>query len=1250
MTMPESNIDHTPDIRAPGRQEEPVEAETTTESATSEEEELRRMAFTDELTGLYNRRFMKTRVPNYILMAKKAGGAITLAMLDLDGFKGINDTYGHMTGDQVLVNFAKTINECVGDKGITIRYAGDEFTVVFLNIEKQEAKNLMDELVETLDKTIIDVGGSQGIKVNVSIGLANFPHDAQDYETLFKRADEALYHAKGAGKNRAIAYPDEGKLVAPGNISTLFPVERTVGFDDILAQLKLVTIDRITGKESKPELPILCGPRGGGKTRLLKELAKEAENRGYGVIDVTGQAGFNRPYYALVEAFGKVMRRDRTLLRELAEELDFSEKTELTKDIPELADVPNPPDDGGGEDRDTVIFKALNKLIFGLLRKSRQVFIVDDARLMDNLSMGFIDSFIAEFPQSNLDIVFAINTDTEQETEAGIMHILSGMNKTAQLAEVTRLIVPPLGPAHIADMLYQITGKIDIPEDILERLAERTSGNPLFIEELLKLIIERGIVLYDGANWTIRPFSTDDLPDSLDDILAERAEQLSDEDKEILKQAAVIGESFSVEVLSKLTGTSEQEVMDILERARKAYIIREDFRGESDYVFNSASTRNVFYDLWDEEERKDVHMEVAEAEMELHPDSSDEIFGKLVYHFQQAERWDKAAQVIALVRERDTRARIPEATRRLLQRRAYIDDMARESSLEKEDIGKAIKTLRDIRVAIQSLRLYPRENENVAKSIVRAFEGISYFFDKTEVLTFSINRETVLVNGQPPSPENADERLASEFYDLISPYNLQGFVFLKGLTENEIGDFFEIMKRKPDEVVDSWDQLLKEENIVHIKPDRKIYVAVGERKVVLGQDRIEVETAKKASGGDSEISEKVLQQVEKLLDDFREESSELLKALEEGVSPEKDFDRLMSVLREVSGYLPSQPTQTQPATATTETEKPTETTEQEPLPETQVDAETKPVKPPVPPPPPQHLRQQDIGAEGQILPEPVVPERSETGPTFGEFSPVQEWLEDLKADDRVVKARAVQNLVRIGVEAVEPCINGILENESPRFRRLLAMIVARIGRVGVNAFAQSFARDWRAETMANLISVADIFSDDPTVRERLKSLILSHESVVRDSVVEVLANFPDEVKQDAVKTAIESTDIAIKTSGVRAVGILGLKELSSLVTSSINKKAFIKSLPNTDFAIAAMKTAGELGDTSLVEPLEKIAKPNSFLTIGKSLPDNIRIEAINVLGKIGTKEAFNALKRLIKSRNNAIKTAAKAALESIAGG
>ena len=164
-----------------------------------------RLIFEDELTGIYNRRFLlnyfRYKVPWDSLEAQP----LSLLMMDLDHFKQINDTYGHETGDQVLVWVASLIKEVSGDEGLAIRYAGDEFIILMPNAEKKAALQVADQLLQRLHQEpaqLPDVDDE--LHITFSTGVASAPDDAYTGKALIQKADTALYYAKKTGRDRSV--------------------------------------------------------------------------------------------------------------------------------------------------------------------------------------------------------------------------------------------------------------------------------------------------------------------------------------------------------------------------------------------------------------------------------------------------------------------------------------------------------------------------------------------------------------------------------------------------------------------------------------------------------------------------------------------------------------------------------------------------------------------------------------------------------------------------------------------------------------------------------------------------------------------------------------------------------------------------------------------------------------------------------------------------------------------------------------
>ena len=1165
--------------------------------------DLRRLAFTDELTGLKNSRFLKYRAPAYINAAKKAGAPLCMAMMDMDGFKNVNDTYGHKAGDTLLANFGKMVAEHIGKAGVPIRYAGDEFAALLFNMDKSKSLDFMNEFLEKLSGKPIDIGDGNELPIRISVGLAGYPNDAQEYETLFKRADEALYAAKESGKGRVIAYPDEGKLVALGNISTLFPVEDMIGFEGVFADLKLNTIDRAVGDRAQPELPIVVGPRGAGKTRVLTELKKEAETRGIEAVYLTGMPTQNRPYDVMVKAFADVFRTHPEYLSEIGGSLNAQEREILMPDIPGLTELEETDERAPANDTpETTTFKALNKILFGLLREGRLLMIVDDAHIVDKATLRFIDSFVSEFPNSKLDLAFAITTeeDVGETSESNLTQLMGNLSKAANKAEIHRMEMTPLDVTDIAHFIYQITGHIDIPPEVLRALLDRTNGNPLFIEETLKVCIERELISYDGASWNIKSFGADQLPESIEDAVSERAAQLPERDKEILQKAAIMGENFDVKVLARLIDTDEQEILDVLEEARKAHIIQEDLTGKSDYSFNSVAGRNAFYYQIDENDRKKLHFNVAELEKEVNKDRLDEVLGKLAYHFQQAERYDKAVEILSQTADREVKAQIPDAIRRMLQRKIYVDDMTRKRQLTDEEIEKAIKGLRECRIAIQAIKFYPPENANVRKSVRKSFREIEYLLTLVPALSFTAYPKTILVNGQQPDPKKIDNNFVNYTHDLFDNYGLHGIIFMEGLTLEELTRFFEIFAMKREEVVDHWDELIKEKDLVHVKPDMTIYVAVGDKTSDLKGKSLSVGEGD-GEMGDNEATLKVMKKIEELLDEFRGESTKFLNKLEKtGDTRDPGLRQLVKLLDELGGFVPeemrSQPLQEKGSREVLRGERDT-------APESSDESEPKPEK----------VDRKD--------------------------DPMYRWILQIKSPDRVVKAKAVQNLVNTcGEEAIEPCLQAILEEDEKRVKQLLAVIISRIGKAGREKFAEFFNRDLPPEDLLSLCSVAVIFKDQEGVPERLLELLKSPFDDVKTAAFEALDDFPQEVKSQAVMEGLQSENHEIRVAALSKIGEIGNRDMIPDLIDDIDRKNVNNRLPDTSITIAAIRSLGDLKSAAAVDHLIKLAQSGGWFT--KTMPDDIRVAAIKALGKIGERKGLKALKKLKKDKVETVKKVA----------
>ena len=164
-----------------------------------EYEDLFERASQDMLTGLSNRRVFDERIKGMMESARRYKRPLTMLSMDLDHFKDINDTHGHMAGDEVLKSVARVLTEAVRSTDLLVRMGGDEFLLVLDNTDRSSAQVLAERLCRAIDG--LDVWADKQVKLGVSIGLAQL-QEAETLSQWLERADDILYHAKDNGRSQ----------------------------------------------------------------------------------------------------------------------------------------------------------------------------------------------------------------------------------------------------------------------------------------------------------------------------------------------------------------------------------------------------------------------------------------------------------------------------------------------------------------------------------------------------------------------------------------------------------------------------------------------------------------------------------------------------------------------------------------------------------------------------------------------------------------------------------------------------------------------------------------------------------------------------------------------------------------------------------------------------------------------------------------------------------------------------------------
>jgi diguanylate cyclase (GGDEF)-like protein len=160
-------------------------------------------ALRDGLTKAFNRKYFLTRLDTELAYARRHASPLSLVMLDVDHFKKINDTYGHVAGDGVLVMLAQLVMKTIRSEDVFARYGGEEFAIILPEIDKHNALQFGEKIRRITEKAVFRFEDTE-IPVTVSVGIATLTPEIQELTDFIKVADDQLYSAKAAGRNRVV--------------------------------------------------------------------------------------------------------------------------------------------------------------------------------------------------------------------------------------------------------------------------------------------------------------------------------------------------------------------------------------------------------------------------------------------------------------------------------------------------------------------------------------------------------------------------------------------------------------------------------------------------------------------------------------------------------------------------------------------------------------------------------------------------------------------------------------------------------------------------------------------------------------------------------------------------------------------------------------------------------------------------------------------------------------------------------------
>lgn len=164
-------------------------------------EEAKELAYVDDLTELYNVRYLNFILDKEIRRARRYTTPLAVLFMDLDEFKGVNDRHGHLTGSRMLIEVAAVIQRCVRDTDVLVRYGGDEYTVLLPNTDGAGAVVVAERIRASIEQGQFRTEEGEPLRITASIGVAAYPEHAKDKRDILRMADAAMYYGKANGRN-----------------------------------------------------------------------------------------------------------------------------------------------------------------------------------------------------------------------------------------------------------------------------------------------------------------------------------------------------------------------------------------------------------------------------------------------------------------------------------------------------------------------------------------------------------------------------------------------------------------------------------------------------------------------------------------------------------------------------------------------------------------------------------------------------------------------------------------------------------------------------------------------------------------------------------------------------------------------------------------------------------------------------------------------------------------------------------------
>ncbi len=390
-------------------------------------------------------------------------------------------------------------------------------------------------------------------------------------------------------------------------------------------------------------LVFIHGEAGIGKTRLITELGAYAQLRGVRVLYGRCPALFRMdgvpPYILWKEVIKDYLE---TCTSEQLYRVIGSYPAEVAKLVPELSQklrtipqsFPISP-----EQEQNRLFEAVSQFIINISQETPLLVVLDDLQWTDPSSLLLLH-YLARGAQKTSLLLLGAYRSTDIDDRHPLTPVLAELNRERLPREVH---LKRMSLSDVSEMIRNILEQEDVPEEFCKLVYDKTRGNPFFAEEVVKSLKEEGVIYREGNRWKFQEVSAIEFPKSVKNIVKARFSRLDDECQNILTFASFVGNDFTLEVMSALTGTEENRLLETMDKLIKAGFVKHTIiRGEDICSFVDIIMRDVVHEEVGPFKRKKLHRVVGETMETAYAEKIDEHLGELALHFLESGDRERA--------------------------------------------------------------------------------------------------------------------------------------------------------------------------------------------------------------------------------------------------------------------------------------------------------------------------------------------------------------------------------------------------------------------------------------------------------------------------------------------------------------------------------------------------------------------------------------------------------------------------------